>query len=102
MKANPSNEPVVEKAQHEPQSPWFLTGVTAPFCLQSTVAGKASRSNKNSSDGVSALATQDSTSAGIVKQEIYSLNSSVVKSANWFNPTVEVLNGSALKLRVKM
>jgi len=30
--------PVVEKAQHEPQDPWFLTGVTAPDDLQSTEA----------------------------------------------------------------
>jgi len=30
--------PVVEKAQHEPHDPWFLTPVTAPEFLQSTDA----------------------------------------------------------------
>jgi len=39
MKLRPSNEPVVENAQHDPHDPWFLTAVTAPFDLQSTVAG---------------------------------------------------------------
>lgn len=37
----PSRTPVVEKAQHEPQPPWSLTGVTTPFVLQSTDAGNA-------------------------------------------------------------
>lgn len=32
----PSSDPVVEKAQQDPQFPWFLTGVTAPCCCQST------------------------------------------------------------------
>ena len=31
----PSTDPVVEKAQHEPQPPWFFTGVTAPLVRQS-------------------------------------------------------------------
>lgn len=31
----PSNAPVAENAQQEPHIPWFLTGVTAPFSLQS-------------------------------------------------------------------
>ena len=35
-----SRAPVVEKAQHEPQAPWFLTGVTAPCSLQSTRSGR--------------------------------------------------------------
>jgi len=39
MKFNPSNDPVVEKAQHDPHCPWFFTPVTAPFVLQSTVVG---------------------------------------------------------------
>jgi len=39
---SPSNEPVAEKAQHEPHCPWFLIGVTAPAVTQLTVAGKAS------------------------------------------------------------
>merc|ERR1712227_452595 len=33
---DPSTDPVVEKAQHDPHCPWFLTGVTAPLVLQST------------------------------------------------------------------
>ena len=37
----PSTEPVVEKAQHEPQRPWFFTGVTAPAVTQSTASGSA-------------------------------------------------------------
>lgn len=32
----PSNPPMLEKAQHEPQFPWFLVGKTAPFYTQST------------------------------------------------------------------
>jgi len=31
-------EPVVEKDQHEPQCPWFLTGVTAPLVTQLTLS----------------------------------------------------------------
>jgi len=33
---------VVEKAQHEPHCPWFLTGVTAPLVYQSTDSGRLS------------------------------------------------------------
>ena len=33
---NPSKAPVVEKAQHDPHSPWSLTSVTAPNTVQST------------------------------------------------------------------
>ena len=32
----PSMPPMVEKAQHEPQSPWSLMGVTLPAATQST------------------------------------------------------------------
>lgn len=39
MKLSPSKEPVAENDQHEPHYPWFLTGVTAPSDLQSTVYG---------------------------------------------------------------
>ena len=28
-------------AQHDPHCPWFLTGVTAPFSLQSTYSGSS-------------------------------------------------------------
>lgn len=35
LKCCPSRDPVVENAQHEPQSFWFLTGVTYPSFLQS-------------------------------------------------------------------
>lgn len=31
MAYDPSMEPVVEKAQHEPHCAWFFTGVTAPL-----------------------------------------------------------------------
>jgi len=37
----PSNPPTVEKAQHEPQVPWFLTEVTPPLATQSTLVGVA-------------------------------------------------------------
>merc|ERR1719446_881437 len=33
-------DPVVEKAQHEPHCPWFLTGVTAPLVTQSTESAR--------------------------------------------------------------
>jgi len=45
MKLRPSSDPVVEKAQHEPHCPWFLTPVTAPAVTQLTVAGKAETSS---------------------------------------------------------
>ena len=34
-----SRAPVVEKDQQDPHWPWFFTGVTAPFSLQSTFLG---------------------------------------------------------------
>ena len=34
-----SSAPVVEKDQQLPHWPWFLTGVTAPLVLQSTLRG---------------------------------------------------------------
>ena len=40
----PSNEPVVEKAQHEPHCAWFFTGVTAPLVTQSTASSVAAGS----------------------------------------------------------
>jgi hypothetical protein len=32
---------VVEKAQHEPQPPWFFTLLTTPFLRQSTEFGRS-------------------------------------------------------------
>ena len=40
----PPFSPIVsaaENVQHEPQPPWFLTGVTAPFSRQSTDVGRS-------------------------------------------------------------
>merc|ERR1719411_45785 len=39
----PSMEPVVEKAQHDPQPPWFLTGVTLPCATQSMLDATSGR-----------------------------------------------------------
>jgi len=79
MKANPSNEPVVENAQHDPHEPWFLTGVTAPFYLQSTVYGRSPTfSAKNSLDST----VVDAAGECEAKQPISFLNSSLVKSEN--------------------
>lgn len=39
MAEQASNDPVVEKAQHDPHCPWFLTAETSPFVVQSTEAG---------------------------------------------------------------
>ena len=36
----PSSVAAAANAQHEPQEPWFLMGVTAPFFLQSTSSSK--------------------------------------------------------------
>jgi hypothetical protein len=36
---NPYKAPIAEKAQHDPQLPWFLTLPTFPEVLQSTEAG---------------------------------------------------------------
>jgi len=54
MKFNPSKTPVVENDQHDPHCPWFLTGVTAPWALQSTEAGKASTWTNGSDSSVEA------------------------------------------------
>jgi hypothetical protein len=35
MAFKPSKAPTVEKAQHDPHYPWFLTSETAPLVLQS-------------------------------------------------------------------
>jgi hypothetical protein len=75
-KLAPSNEPVVEKAQHEPHCPWFLIGVTAPAVTQLTDVGKALIC---SSVGSKTLADWDELP---FKQLIYSENSWVFKSAN--------------------
>ncbi len=32
---------MAEKAQHDPHSPWSLTGVTAPLSVQSTDSGRS-------------------------------------------------------------
>ena len=47
----PSADPTVEKAQHEPQVPWFLTGVTAFLVRQSTGAGSVTLSVTVRRDG---------------------------------------------------
>ena len=50
MAQRPSMLPVVEKAQQEPQLPWFFTGVTAPCCRQSQSSGTASFSSSAGRD----------------------------------------------------
>jgi len=77
MKLNPSNEPVVENAQHDPHAPWFLIGVTAPFYLQSTVAGNSLSFSSGRLNSASA-----EISVIPIKQPIYFENSAVVKSEN--------------------
>jgi len=84
MKLRPSKAPVDEKAQHDPQFPWFFTGVTAPFVLQSMVAGALS-----STFGTSSCDVVDLVKAPF-KHEMWAENSAVVIAANWFNPTVLV------------
>jgi len=87
MKFNPSNVPVVENDQHEPHCPWFLIGVTAPYVLQSHVAGgalTASTSTDESSE------TSTSIDGWMFKQPFKAPNSSVFKSAYSFKPTYDV------------
>jgi len=82
INANPSNDPVVENAQHDPHYYWFLTGVTAPFYLQSTDDGKASTLYEGRiSESVVKSEVSLSTN-GFFKQDICFLNSSFVKSEN--------------------
>jgi len=82
MKLSPSIEPVVEKAQQDPQLPWFLTGVTAPAVTQLTDVAKLESSN-----------------FGIYSLIFYSdfftkprrvLNSASVRSANEVIPNLKV------------
>jgi len=92
MKFKPSKDPVDENAQQDPHVPWFFTAVTAPFYLQSTVEG-----NSLSFDYKNDTSTSCASTSGmlwIAKQPIYSLNSGLVRSENWFNPRVLVSVGS--------
>jgi len=75
MKLNPSSEPVVEKAQHDPHCPWFLMPVTAPYALQSTDAGKSFGCSSTRVDSVSETAPP-------FKQLMCFENSAVVMSEN--------------------
>jgi len=96
-KLAPSNEPVVEKAQHDPHCPWFLTGVTAPAVTQLTEAGKALISSVVGSKIDSEVLVFPSK----FKQLIWAENSVVFKSANWLSPTYEVAVGSAFQFKMK-
>jgi len=98
MKLIPSNDPVVEKAQHEPHWPWFLIGVTAPAVTQSTEAGKASAStDSDDSTSVASIVSFNETN----KHPIFSLNSYWAKSAYWFKPTVDVCSDSEFHFWMK-
>ena len=73
----PSTEPVVEKAQHDPHCPWFLTPVTAPYYLQSTLDLKLSVERFSSFLTLLAL--------GLYPRQSL-LNSDGVRSENWLMP----------------
>merc|ERR1719284_2346476 len=79
MNQAPSREPVVEKAQHEPHCPWFFTGVTAPFVVQST----ASESGSPTYSSVPKCFRPLHTFWGLYPV-YWDTNSLVVKSANSF------------------
>lgn len=49
----PSNAPVAEKLQHEPQWPWSLISVTAPCSLQSTDSGTSTFAGSTKKTGSS-------------------------------------------------
>ena len=80
MNMAPSTEPVVEKAQHEPHWPWFLMGVTAPLDDQSTDAGLACTPSRDVSTWRGSCSRERRPDAK------RALNSSAVRSANWFTP----------------
>merc|ERR1719309_702197 len=74
----PSVEPVVENAQHDPHCPWFFTGVTAFWDLQSTES--------------SAVLLSFFTRRGRVRLYGWDMNlknSSPVRSAHSFKPRVK-------------
>ena len=66
--------------QHEPQLPWFLTGVTAPLVLQSTAALASTPGSVRTSRSAAAL-----TRIG-VGPSARAAHSACVKSENWFTP----------------
>jgi hypothetical protein len=68
MAFKPSNAPVDENAQHPPHEPWFLTAVTAPFCVQSTASSKGAVNSTGTVDGAGDFFWL------IVKQLIFSPN----------------------------
>merc|ERR1719197_898321 len=77
----PSMEPVVAKAQHEPQAPWSLTGVTAPASTQLTSPLIADSSNcLGAFLGMSAFQEYP-------RRALYS---ACVQSENWLWPTLEL------------
>ena len=78
-----SRAPVVEKLQHEPHWPWFLTGVTAPCFLQSTLRGRGPELA-----GIRYLAPSSLDSELVVFLPLYPFmretNSWLRRSPNWF------------------
>lgn len=80
MAYSPSIPPTVPKAQQDPQPPWFFTGVTAFFYLQSTESGMAPQdSSMFDSYDYSWLVPMNPV-------RCLDLNSSSVKSENWVKP----------------
>merc|ERR1711898_71167 len=78
----PSNAPVVENDQHEPHCPWFFTGVTAPFVVQSMDAANASPLNV----WLPSFGSEPQAAAGFVMPKCESANSSAVRSAKGVTP----------------
>merc|ERR1711935_246485 len=89
----PSIDPVVENDQHDPQCPWFLTGVTAPLVLQS-IAALASTLKAASVD--STLVTFFGV-ISLLYPFIYLISSSVL-SVRKLTPCSEVCPGMAFHL----
>jgi len=80
-------EQVAEKAQHDPHCPWFLTGLTAPWFLQSYEDGMLTVSRMVGSTSVAL--------SGALYPSIPLYSSSVMVDMK-LCPTVKVLAGSAL------
>ena len=80
--------PVAEKAQQEPQEPWFFTSVTTPRVRQSTLTGSEPLTLLTLSSPSLANLPCVSTSrgSGVEPEAIMDTNSDSSKSLNWFRP----------------
>jgi hypothetical protein len=78
----------LEKAQQDPQLPWFFTGLTIPWSLQSKLAGYRTLAFKPKSSLVLIGIPFLCRSAGMIRPWVYAFISSGVMSVNRLTPKV--------------